>query len=213
MRLPDVVAQAEKAFGRIDVLVNNAGYGLMAAAENRPVDKYSKLFEVNLFGLVEMTRAVLPTMRRQRVGHIINRSSATGFIGFMGLSFYCASKFAVEGYSEALATETRHLGIHVTLVEPGGFRSDFAGPSLVTHADYAPVNRHIADYMVTRHGSQENDPAKFGPAMCAPVDAKAPPLRLPLGRDCLADLRANLKTVAAEFDQWEALSLSTIVDA
>ncbi|MNL11052.1 short chain dehydrogenase [compost metagenome] len=137
-------------------------------------------------------------------------------MGFTALSFYCASKFAVEGYSEALATEVGPLGIHITLVEPGGFRSDFAGPSLVTavndDSDYAPVNQHIAGYVRSRHGNQENDPGKFGPAMCALVDAEKPPLRLPLGKACIASMRANLQTVSEEIDHWEALSLSTMVE-
>ncbi|XAH22055.1 oxidoreductase [Xylophilus sp. GW821-FHT01B05] len=215
-RCAEVAAQAAGAFGRIDVLVNNAGFGVMAVAEATPPEKYRAMFEVNLFGLVEMTRAVLPVMRRQRSGHIINLSSKAGFLGVTGFSLYCASKFAVEGFSESVAAETRDLGIRVTIVEPGGFRSDFAGPSLVTavndDGDYAATNQRISRYVGERHGKQESDPAKFGPAMCQLVAAENPPLRLPLGKDCIEALRTKLRTVATEFDRWEHLSLSTMAD-
>lgn len=215
-RVPEVIVQAEKVFGRIDVLVNNAGFGVMAVAEATPPEKYRPLFEVNFFALVEMTRAVLPIMRRQRSGHIINLSSKAGFMGVTGFSLYCASKFAVEGFSEAVAAETKHLGIHVTIVEPGGFRSDFAGPSLVTaindDVDYTSTNHRISKYVTERHGKQESDPAKFGPTLCRLVDADPPPLRLPLGRDCIDALRENIREIAAEFDRWEELSLSTMMD-
>jgi NAD(P)-dependent dehydrogenase (short-subunit alcohol dehydrogenase family) len=215
-RIAEVVAQAENAFGRIDVLVNNAGFGLMAVAEATPPDQYRPLFEVNFFALVEMTRAVLPIMRRQRSGHIINLSSKAGFVGVTGFSLYCASKFAVEGFSESVAAETRHLGIKVTIVEPGGFRSDFAGPSLVTavndDGDYASTNQRISKYVGERHGKQESDPAKFGPTLCKLVNEHQPPLRLALGKDCIDALRENLRSMSAEFDRWEELSLSTMAD-
>ncbi|MFJ4048941.1 MULTISPECIES: oxidoreductase [Pseudomonas] len=212
-RFKEVVAQAEQAFGRIDVLVNNAGFGLLAVAEATPAEKYRPLFEVNFFGLVEMTHAVLPVMRRQRSGHIINLSSKAGYRGATGFSLYSASKFAVEGYSEALADEIRHLGINVTIIEPGGFRSDFAGPSLITalidDGDYRETNERIKHYVQERHGKQESDPAKFGPALCALVAAEQPPLRLPLGPDSLSLIRDDIAAVSAELDHWEPLSLST----
>lgn len=216
-RFPEVVAKAEQAFGRIDVLVNNAGYGLLAVAEATPAEKYRAMFEVNFFGLAEMTHAVLPIMRKQRAGHIINLSSKAGFGASPGFAFYSASKFAVEGYSEAVAKEVQHLGIHVTIIEPGGFRSDFAGPSLVTNQidteDYAPLNQLIADYAKERHGRQQSDPAKFGPALCRLVAAKTPPLRLPLGQDSLEMIRDDIRAIVQELDEWEPLSLSTKVDA
>lgn len=215
-RFDEVVAQAERAFGGIDVLVNNAGYGLLAVAETTPADKYRNMFEINFFGLAEMTRAVLPLMRRRRSGHIINLSSKAGFGASAGFAFYSASKFAVEGYSEALAMEVKHLGIHVTIIEPGGFRSDFAGPSLVSanneDPDYAEANRMISDYVEQRHGKQQSDPAKFGPALCRLVDAKEPPLRLPLGEDSLQFIRDDIRAISTELDRWEDLSRSTAVD-
>jgi NAD(P)-dependent dehydrogenase (short-subunit alcohol dehydrogenase family) len=215
-RFDEVVAQAAQAFGSIDVLVNNAGYGLLAVAEATPAEKYRNMFEINFFGLVEMTRAVLPVMRRQRSGHIINLSSKAGFAASAGFAFYSASKFAVEGYSEALAKEIAHLGIRVTIIEPGGFRSDFAGPSLVCalsdEKDYADTNRMIEKYVEERHGKQQSDPAKFGPALCALVDAERPPLRLPLGVDSIQLIRDDIGAISAELDQWEELCLSTKVD-
>ncbi|AJE49123.1 oxidoreductase [Celeribacter indicus] len=213
-RIGPVVAKAEADFGGIDVLVNNAGYGLVALAEATGAEKYRNLFEVNFFGLVEMTRAVLPVMRRQRAGHVINLSSYGGFIGTPGFSFYAASKFAVEGYSESLSREVGHLGIHVTLIEPGGFRSDFAGPSLVQEIntlgeDYAEVASIVADYSARRHGKQPNDPELFGEALCALADAEKPPLRLPLGEDAHGAISADLKAVAEELERWKDLSFST----
>ena len=215
-RFPKVVQQAAGAFGRIDVLVNNAGYGLLAVAEATTAEQYRPMFEVNFFGLTEMTRAVLPIMRRQRSGHIINLSSKAGFGASPGFAFYSASKFAVEGYSEALAQEVSHLGIRVTIIEPGGFRSDFAGPSLVTNKidsdDYKSLNEQIQTYATQRHGKQLSDPAKFGPALCRLVAAEAPPLRLPLGQDSLDMIRDDIRAVSEELDRWSDLSLSTMVD-
>jgi NAD(P)-dependent dehydrogenase (short-subunit alcohol dehydrogenase family) len=215
-RIGTVVANAEQAFGGIDVLMNNAGYGMLSVSEETTPDRYRPLFEVNFFSLAEMTRAILPYMRQRRAGHIINLSSYGVFGGSLGFSFYCAAKLAVEGFSETLAEEVRHLGIHVTIVEPGGFRSDFAGPSLETRlsaiADYAPVGERIATYTAQRHGGQPNDPVKFGQAMCRLVDTKQPPLHLPLGADAIERRRRQLDAIAAEIDEWRDLSLSTQVD-
>jgi NAD(P)-dependent dehydrogenase (short-subunit alcohol dehydrogenase family) len=212
-RIPEVVAQCSQAFSRIDVLVNNAGYGLLGLIEETPLSKYLPLFDVNFFGLAEMTRCVLPIMRRQRSGHIINLSSVGGFDAAAGLGFYCASKFAVEGFSEALAQEVASIGIHVTIVEPGPFRSDFAGDSLDSVStkidDYAAAADFVRQYQQMKHGKQPNDPEKFGPALCTLVDAHAPPLRLPLGVEAVERLRLQLAMVGAELDQWQELSYST----
>jgi NAD(P)-dependent dehydrogenase (short-subunit alcohol dehydrogenase family) len=216
-RIGTIVAAAAEAFGRIDVLVNNAGYGLIALAEATAADKYRPLFEVNFFGLVEMTRAALPYMRRQRSGHIINLSSYAGYLATPGFSFYSASKFAVEGYSEALAKEVKHFGIHVTIIEPGGFRSDFAGPSLVMEKgrlveEYAESAARVEQYSASRHGKQPNDPEKFGLVMCRLVDEAAPPVRLPLGEDALDAIREETKAVALELERWAEFSVSTRFD-
>ena len=217
-RIASVVDEAQRSFGSIDVLVNNAGYGLLGVAEENTPDQYRPLFEVHFFAAVEMTRAVLPGMRRNRSGHIINLSSVAGFAGSGGFCFYSAAKFAIEGFSEALAKEVKPLGIHVTIIEPGAFRSDFAGPSLAAHqckiADYAPVlGERIKHYIASRHGHQPNDPAKFGPVLCKIVNSDAPPLRLPLGEDGLKIVRDKLAQVAAEVDLWQELSRSTTADA
>ena len=141
LQIADVVLQAEARFGRIDVLVNNAGYGYLSAVEEGEDDEVRAMFETNVFGLANMTKAVLPGMRERRRGHIVNISSMGGLIGFPGIGYYNATKFAVEGLSEALAKETAPLGIKVTIVEPGPFRTDWAGRSLKTPklaiADYA----------------------------------------------------------------------------
>ncbi len=216
-RVPAVVAQAEAAFGGIDVLVNNAGYGLASTAEETPAEKYRPLFDVNFFGVTEMARAVLPGMRARRRGHVINISSMVGFTAAPGFAFYSAVKFAVEGYSEALAKEVAPFDIKVTIVEPGGFRSDFAGPSLDTSfsqiEDYAELGAAVRNYSATRHRKQPNDPALIGPALCRIVDAEEPPLRLPLGTDALGYLRADIAGVLAELDRWEAVSASTTREA
>jgi NAD(P)-dependent dehydrogenase (short-subunit alcohol dehydrogenase family) len=215
-RIPVVVAEAEQAFDGIDVLVNNAGYGLIGVAEETPPEKYRPLFEVNFFGLVEMTRAVLPGMRRRRSGRILNLSSVGGYAATQGFAFYSATKFAVEGYSEALAQEVKPLGIHVTIIEPHGFRSDFAGPSLQTELcaieDYRGLaGAYVRDYATTRHGKQANDPAKFGPAILRLVDAPAPPLRQPLGKDGYEFVRDTSLQVLAEIEQWKDVAFSTTV--
>jgi NAD(P)-dependent dehydrogenase (short-subunit alcohol dehydrogenase family) len=213
-RIGTVVAAAAAAFGRIDVLVNNAGYGLVALAEATAADKYRPLFEVNFFGLVEMTRAILPYMRRQRSGHIINLSSYAGYVATPGFSLYSASKFAVEGYSESLAKEVKQFGICVTIIEPGGFRSDFAGPSLVMEKsklveEYAQVAARVELYSANRHGKQPNDPEKFGLALCRLVNTPDPPIRLPLGEDALTAIREETQAVAEEIERWAELSVST----
>lgn len=217
-RVAAVAAEAESAFGGIDVLVNNAGYGLLAVAEECTPEQYRPLFEVNFFATAEMTRALLPGMRRRRSGHIVNLSSVAGFAGSGGFCFYSAAKFAVEGFSEALAKEVGTLGIHVTIIEPGAFRSDFAGPSLAsalcTIDDYAPaLGQRISNYVGSRHGHQPNDPALFGPALWEMAHSEMPPLRLPLGEDAVQIVRDKLSAVDAEVTRWEKLSRSTTLPA
>lgn len=209
----EAVRQAEEEFGGIDVLVNNAGYGLVGAAEEIDPLEYRPMFEVNFFGLVEVTRAVLANMRHRRRGHIINLSSLVGFVGAPGFAFYSASKFAVEGFSESLAKEVEPLGIKVTMIEPGGFRSDFAGGSLAraqtTIDDYAATSGATRGYLTTRHGNQPGDPALLGTALVKVVDMTNPPLRLPLGGDALEQILGKADFVRAEIDRWRELSLST----
>ena len=208
-----VVAQAEAAFGGIDLLVNNAGYGLFGAVEEASADEYRRLFDTNVFGLVEVTRAVLPGLRARRRGHIINLSSVAGFTARAGVGFYSASKFAVEALSEAQAQELRPLGIHVTIVEPGAFRTDFLGPSLVLSAqrlaDYEPTSGVNRDAALARSGHQINDPRLAALALFDLSRLEEPPLRLPLGRDALERIRDKLAQVAAEIGRWEHVTVAT----
>lgn len=211
------VARAEQDFGAIDVLVNNAGYGLVGAAEETAAEEYRRLFEVNFFGMVEVTRAALPGMRQRRRGHVINLSSLVGFVGFAGMALYSASKFAVEGYSESLARECAHLGIRVTIVEPGGFRSDFAGGSLAVARrvidDYAASAGATRTAMKTRHGTQPGDPARLALALCRISRMAEPPLRLPLGADAWQQVTDKARQVRVDAERWKELSFSTAFDA
>ncbi|SCW80425.1 Short-chain dehydrogenase [Sphingobium faniae] len=176
--------QGEQAFGRIDVLVNNAGYGLIGGVEESSDREIRDQFEVNFFGMAAMTRAVLPGMRRRRSGYIINMSSVVGIFGAAGAPWYSASKFALEGLSEALASECRELGIGVMVVEPGPFRTDFNGRSLRIAErfipDYEPVALARAQSL-SSHGTQSGDPARAATAIIAAMQAENPPFRLPLG--------------------------------
>ncbi len=208
------VGQAVKRFGRIDILVNNAGYGLLGAVEEASAEETQRLFGTNVFGLLAVTRAVLPHMRRQRAGHIINLSSVGGYAGFPGWGVYGATKFAVEGISEALAGEVAPLGIHVTVVEPGFFRTDFLDDSSLSRTaqeidDYretvGKTRAHAAD---VNHG-QRGDPRKLATAFIALVNAKNPPLRLPLGSDTVERIEAKNAHVAEEIAAWRTLATST----
>jgi NAD(P)-dependent dehydrogenase (short-subunit alcohol dehydrogenase family) len=213
----DVVAQTVERFGRIDVLVNNAGYGLLGAVEELDFTQFRRQFETNLFGLVNVTRTVLPIMRRARSGRIVNLSSVGGIRAIAGFSAYNASKFAVEGFSEALAQEVATLGITVTIVEPGRFRTDWAGRSLEvapsTIADYLPTIGVIRQQMNRVNGHQEGDPVRGADAIIQAVDTQRPPLRLALGADAVVAIRQKLAAVSNELSAWEALSVSTAFPA
>ena len=211
LQIADVVRQAETRFGHIDVLVNNAGYGYLAAVEEGEDDEVRAMFETNVFGLANMTKAVLPGMRARGRGHIVNISSMGGLIGFPGIGYYNATKFAVEGLSEALAKETAPLGIKVTIVEPGPFRTDWAGRSLKTPktaiADYAQSagarRAAIQDYS----GSQQGDPVRGAEAIIDAVESPEPPLHLLLGRPAYEMAAAKFKQFAAEMEKWRQVSL------
>jgi NAD(P)-dependent dehydrogenase (short-subunit alcohol dehydrogenase family) len=205
------VAQAADSFGRIDVLVNNAAYGQLGAIEELDDAQLRRQFETNVFGLFDVTRAVLPVMRHARSGHIINVSSVGGFAGQARLGAYNSSKFAVEGFSEALAQELAPAGIRVTIVEPGRFITDWTGrlPAVVPTdiADSAPPTG--ATDHDPRH--RPGDPARAADAIIAAVDAKVSPLRLVLGADSLAGIRAKLATVTDELSAWESVSAGTAI--
>ena len=206
--------EAVKKFGRIDILVNNAGYGLLGAVEEASDAEARKLFGTNVFGLLNVTRAVLPHMRRQRSGHIINLSSVGGYTGYPGWGVYGATKFAVEGISEALAGEVAPLDIKVTVVEPGFFRTDFLDETSLSRTaleidDYSDsvgkTRAHAAD---ANHG-QRGDPRKLAQAFIKLANTENPPLRLPLGSDTVERIEAKNALVAKELAEWRNVATST----
>jgi NAD(P)-dependent dehydrogenase (short-subunit alcohol dehydrogenase family) len=210
----EAVGLAVRKFGRIDILVNNAGYGLLGAIEEASAKETEKLFGTNVFGLLGVTRAVLPHMRRQRSGHIINLSSVGGYTGYPGWGVYGATKFAVEGISEALAAEVAPLGIHVTVVEPGFFRTDFLDETSLARTaqqidDYrdtvGKTRAHAAD---ANHG-QRGDPRKLAKAFMQLVNAANPPTRLPLGSDTIERIESKHAHVAQELAAWRNVATST----
>lgn len=209
-QISDAMNAAEETFGRIDVLVNNAGIGYFGAIEESSDEDVRRMFEINFWGLANMTRAVLPGMRRRRRGHIVNLSSMGGVRGAPGVGYYNATKFAVEGLSEALALEVAPLGIKVILVEPSGFRTDWAGRS-------ASEARHtIEDYSATAgkrriqiragSGKQPGDPRRAAASIVQAVEAPNPPLRLLLGKVALTAGREKIKSLARDFEAWAAVT-------
>ncbi|BDI28854.1 short-chain dehydrogenase/reductase [Capsulimonas corticalis] len=211
-----VVSAALEKFGRIDVLVNNAGRGSLGAAEEFSLEQLRDQMEVNFFGAAEMVRAVLPAMRRQRGGNILNLTSIGGQVGYQGFAAYCASKFALEGYSESLRNEVSPLGIHVTIVEPGAFRTDFAGDSNMRAAteidDYKPVIEPIRQYLYGNAGQQPGDPRKAAAAMIQAVESSDPPLRLILGADAYGLLAQKRAASDQELDAWRKIGEDTAID-
>ena len=209
--IENAVVGAISRFGRIDVLVNNAGYGLAGAIEEATEAEYMPVFETNVFGLIRLTRAVLPYLRAQKSGHIVNLSSIGGLIGSPGWGVYNASKFAVEGFSEALAAELKPLGVAVTIIEPGPFRTDFLGRSGVEAAaripDYDSTAGKTREYFHDQAGKQPGDPAKAVQAILNVVDAEKPPLHLLLGKSALTRFRTRLAGWKEELDQWESLTI------
>jgi NAD(P)-dependent dehydrogenase (short-subunit alcohol dehydrogenase family) len=205
-------------FGRIDVLVNNAGRGLLGAVEEATAAEVEAVFATNVFGLLNVTRAVLPHMRAEHSGNIVNISSMGGFAQVPGWGVYGATKFAVEGLSEAMSAELAPLGITVTLVEPGSFRTDFLdGTSLHSTAaeipDYALTAGKVRQAAATNNQRQINDPVKGAAAIYAAVTAAQPPSRLPLGPDAISMIEKKLADVREELDAWRSLSSSTLFSA
>jgi len=208
----DVTDSADiAAAGDIEILVNKAGYGYMTAFEEGEEAGYRAQFETNLFGLIELTKAVLPRMRERRSGHIINIASVGGLIGNPGSSYYAATKFAVVGLSEALSQEVGPLGIKVTVVEPGQFRTDWGGRSLQSSARridaYKATVHDRLDYIAENSGKQPGDPVRAAEAMIAAVDSDAPPLNLILGAFGVKAVRDKLARLSSEIDKWEPVSL------
>ena len=208
-----VEAVVEK-FGRIDVLVNNAGFGLLGAIEESSDADVRRMYDTNVFGLLNITRAVLPVMRSQRAGHIINMSSLGGYRSAAGFGAYCSTKFAVEGLTEALRAELKPLGIHATVVEPGYFRTDFLDASSLVVAreviaDYDETSGNVRRIAANMNHNQPGDPAKLATALVELVDSQTPPLRLPLGTDALKAIAEKNAYVTQETETWKALSQST----
>ena len=212
------VQQAVQKAGRIDVLVNNAGYGLFGAVEEVSDAEGRHVMETNFFGPLAVTRALLPHLREQRSGHIFNISSAAGVIGFPGCGLYSASKFALEGASEALAGELAPFGVRVTIVEPGGFRTNFAGGSMrqaeqVLQA-YADTPAGKARNSIGRYnGRQPGDPAKAAQAIITALEAPQAPLRLVLGADAVQMVRGKHEGTLKLLAEWEPVSVNTALDA
>ena len=207
----EAVSAAEKAFGRIDVLVNNAGYGYLAAIEEGKDEEIRALFEVNLFTPAALIRRVLPAMRARGSGRIINLSSVGGVVANASSGYYASTKFALEGMSEALAKEVGPLGIRVMLVEPGPFRTDFYGRSI--HVVEAPIDDYAAtaaarrEKLAASHGRQAGDPVRAAQVIFRVAQSEKPPLRLPLGRDAVHWLRRKYASSLEGLEQWETAAL------
>jgi NAD(P)-dependent dehydrogenase (short-subunit alcohol dehydrogenase family) len=203
-----------KKFGRIDVLVNNAGYGFAGGIEEATMEEIRNVFEANFFGALQVTQAVLPTLRKQKSGHIIQVSSHGGFKATPGFGIYNASKFALEGMSEALAGEVAPLGIRLTIVEPGPFRTKFAGER------FGMAQRKIEDYQSTAgvfrerikdvDGKQEGDPHQAAQAIMQVINAENPPLRLPLGKIAIATITSKLESVHKDLESTRKIAESTV---
>ncbi|MCJ8159947.1 oxidoreductase [Sphingomonas sp. LaA6.9] len=207
-------ASAFERFGRIDVLLNNAGFGLLGAVEEATAEEVETLYRTNVFGLLAVTRAVLPYMRERRSGRILNISSIGGYRAGPGFGVYCSTKFAVEGLSEALHHELAPLGIHVTVVEPGYFRTDFLDSSSLTVSlnridDYNGTAGAARSVAVDLNHGQPGDPDKLAEVLVKFVDAENPPVRLPLGSDTVAAIEAKHQSDAAILDAWREVSIST----
>ena len=207
------VKAAQARFGRIDVLVNNAGYGYQASVEEGEEAQIREMFDANVFGLFAMTRAVLPGMRTNRSGHVLNIGSVAGLIGLPGSGYYAAAKHAVEGWSDALAAEVKPLGIQVTCIEPGPFRTDFAGRSLRQTlnriADYADTAGARLKGTVQASGNQAGDPVRAAEAMIRITETANPPRHLVLGAFGTAVVASQLKATLAEIEVWRDVGVST----
>ena len=212
VQVATAVAKAEETFGKIDVLVNNAGYGYFTSIEEGEDEKIRAQFETNFFGLVNMVQAVLPGMRKKRSGNIINFSSIGGLVGFTATGFYHATKFAVEGLSESLSKEVAPLGIKVLLVEPGPFRTDWAGRSTartpVQIEDYQEQVGKRMDVSLQGSGKQAGDPARGCEAIIKAVEEGTPHLRLLLGKIAFKLANEKLEIMRNNFTAWQDLSLS-----
>ncbi|MFS7381918.1 oxidoreductase [Rahnella inusitata] len=208
--LADIV---ERETGPVDVLVNNAGYGHEGIMEESPLSEVLHQFDVNVFGAVAVIKAFLPAFRARRAGHILNVTSMGGFITMPGISYYCGSKFALQGISETLTKELKPFNIAVTAIQPGSFRTDWAGRSMVRSprsiSDYDPLFGPIRETREKRSGHQPGDPQKAARAILRLIDSPAPPASLLLGSDAVMYVREKLQQMSADIDAWEEISRST----
>jgi NAD(P)-dependent dehydrogenase (short-subunit alcohol dehydrogenase family) len=213
-QVQDAVAETLDRFGQIDILVNNAGRGLVGAVEETSAAEVESVFATNVFGLLTVTRAVLPSMRARRSGRVVNISSVGGFAQVPGWGVYGATKFALEGLSESMRGELAPLGIAVIVIEPGSFRTDFLQDNSLHRVaavidDYDATSGAVRLFADTHHNNQTNDPVKGAAAIVTVATAEQPPMRLQLGADSVAAVAAKLEVVAAEQQQWRDLALST----
>ena len=208
-----IVADVEAEIGAIDVLVNNAGYGMEGIIEESSMDDLRRQFEVNVFGAVAVIQAVLPFMRRRRAGHIVDITSMGGHTTFIGLGFYHGSKFALEGISETLAKEVKGFGIAVTAVAPGMFRTDWSGRSMIraprSIADYDDMFEPMRAARAARSGKQNGDPRMAALAILTLVDSATPPTHLLLGPDAVEAVEAKISALQADITAWKSVSMST----
>ncbi len=210
--ITSVAEKAIAAFGHVDVVVNNAGYGVNGAIEEVAEEEFEPMFQTNIYGLIRTTRAFLPHLRERRSGHILNFSSIAGLAGSAGWGFYNTTKFAVEGFSEALAAEMKPFGVHVTIIEPGPFRTDFLGRSGKLAEREIPGYEATAgkarEYLKTQNGKQPGDPQKAIEAAIAVVDSPAPPLHLILGKMALTRFRNKIAQWQQEIAAWESVTVN-----
>lgn len=210
-QVEQVVEEVAGRFGRIDVLVNNAGYGLFGAVEEVSIEEAREQLETNVFGALAMTQAVLPLMRAHQSGHILQISSQAGIASTPGLGIYNASKYALEGFSEALSREVAPLGIRVTLVEPGPFRTEWAGASMKFSSHridaYVPTAGKIRTILSEVNGNQPGDPVKAALAMIQVTESETPPLRLALGKSAVEAIRRKINLLNQDLTAWESVSI------
>ncbi len=212
IQIKECVAKAIDMFGQIDILVNNAGIGYFGAVEESEENEVRRMFDINVFGLANVTNEVLPHMRKRRSGHILNIASIGGLRSFPGVGFYNATKYAVDGLSEALSKEIAPLGIKVTVIAPSGFRTDWAGRSAnnssIIIEDYAATAGKNKNDIRERSGHQPGDPVRAAKAMIAITETEHPPLRLLLGAAALKGARLKLEELNKDFDTWADLTAS-----
>ncbi|MFD3240026.1 oxidoreductase [Rahnella perminowiae] len=208
-----LAAAVEQEIGAVDVLVNNAGYGHEGIMEESPLSEARHQFDVNVFGAVAVIKAFLPYFRQRRAGHVLNITSMGGFITLPGISYYCGSKFALQGISETLSKELKPFNISVTAIQPGSFRTDWAGRSMVrsprTISDYDASFGPVRETRAKRSGHQPGDPQKAARAILQLINSPAPPASLLLGSDAVKFVREKLQQMNTDIDAWEALSQST----